>query len=68
MTWCDFIHIACIIVLICSHVNEQWIIIDAKVYNVSKFKDMHPGGASVFFDEEIRKSIQTAFWRHVAMY
>ncbi|KAG6880119.1 hypothetical protein C0992_005826 [Termitomyces sp. T32_za158] len=31
----------------------KWIIIDGKVYDVSRFKDLHPGGASVFLDEDI---------------
>jgi len=33
--------------------DDLWIIIDAKVYDVSKFKNLHPGGASVFLSEEI---------------
>ncbi|KAH9481453.1 Acyl-CoA dehydrogenase apdG [Psilocybe cubensis] len=31
----------------------QWIIIDAVVYDLSKFKAMHPGGLSVLLDPEI---------------
>jgi cytochrome b involved in lipid metabolism len=34
----------------------QWIIIDAKVYDVSRFQDLHPGGANVFLNEDIRAS------------
>lgn len=34
--------------------RAQWIVIDAKVYDVSKFKNLHPGGASVFLSEDIR--------------
>ncbi|KAH9919351.1 peroxisomal acyl-CoA-dehydrogenase [Amylocystis lapponica] len=33
--------------------GDLWIIIDAKVYDVTRFKDLHPGGASVFLDEDI---------------
>ena len=31
----------------------QWVIIDSKVYNLSRFKDLHPGGVAVLLDEEI---------------
>ena len=31
----------------------QWIIVDAKVYDVTKFKGMHPGGTSVFYEDDI---------------
>ncbi|KAG6865909.1 hypothetical protein C0991_010742 [Blastosporella zonata] len=33
--------------------GDLWIIIDGNVYDISRFKDMHPGGASVFLDEDI---------------
>ncbi|KAF8625537.1 hypothetical protein AX15_005304 [Amanita polypyramis BW_CC] len=32
--------------------GDFWIIVDSKVYDVTKFKDLHPGGASVF-DEDV---------------
>lgn len=35
------------------YVENQWIIIDAKVFNLSKFKALHPGGLSVLLDPEI---------------
>ena len=31
----------------------QWIIVDSKVYDVTKFKGTHPGGLSVFHEEDI---------------
>ncbi|KAF8235809.1 peroxisomal acyl-CoA-dehydrogenase [Tricholoma matsutake] len=33
--------------------GDLWVIIDAKVYDLSKFKNLHPGGASVLLDPEI---------------
>ncbi|PAV16666.1 hypothetical protein PNOK_0828600 [Pyrrhoderma noxium] len=33
--------------------DDLWVIIDSKVYNLSRFKDLHPGGLSVLLDEEI---------------
>ncbi|KAJ3514588.1 hypothetical protein NLJ89_g2288 [Agrocybe chaxingu] len=33
--------------------GDLWIIVDSKVYDLSKFAGMHPGGLSVLFDEEI---------------
>jgi hypothetical protein len=28
---------------------EQWVVIDSKVFNLSRFADLHPGGASVLY-------------------
>ncbi|KAL1751462.1 acyl-CoA dehydrogenase/oxidase [Schizophyllum commune] len=33
--------------------GDLWIIVDAKVYDLTKFKDLHPGGSSVLLDPEI---------------
>ncbi|KAL6298770.1 acyl-CoA dehydrogenase/oxidase [Sparassis latifolia] len=33
--------------------DDLWIIVDSKVYDVTRFKDLHPGGASVFLEEDI---------------
>ncbi|KAF9046909.1 peroxisomal acyl-CoA-dehydrogenase [Hymenopellis radicata] len=33
--------------------DDLWVIINAKVYNLTRFKDMHPGGASVLHDEDV---------------
>ena len=55
MTWYVEIAIGRLVTAnLCFDVS-QWVIIDAKVYNLSRFKDMHPGGVSVLLDEEIRE-------------
>ncbi|KAG6831802.1 hypothetical protein H0H92_007479 [Tricholoma furcatifolium] len=33
--------------------GDLWVVIDAKVYDLSKFKNLHPGGASVLLDAEV---------------
>ncbi|KAI0710023.1 peroxisomal acyl-CoA-dehydrogenase [Earliella scabrosa] len=33
--------------------ESLWIIIDSKVYDVTRFRNLHPGGKSVFMDEGI---------------
>ncbi|KAJ7931440.1 acyl-CoA dehydrogenase [Mycena leptocephala] len=32
---------------------EEWVIIDSKVFDLSKFAAMHPGGLSVLLDEDV---------------
>jgi Cytochrome b5-like Heme/Steroid binding domain len=34
-------------------VSLQWVIIDTKVYNLSKFIAIHPGGAAVLLDADV---------------
>ncbi|TRM68485.1 acyl-CoA dehydrogenase/oxidase [Schizophyllum amplum] len=43
--------------------GDLWIIVDAKVFNLSRFADMHPGGANVLFADGIAgKDATTAFF------
>ncbi|KAF8227256.1 peroxisomal acyl-CoA-dehydrogenase [Tricholoma matsutake] len=43
--------------------GDLWVIIDSLVYDISKFKNVHPGGASVFLDEKIAgKDATEAFY------
>lgn len=39
----------------------QWVIIDSRVYDLSRFKALHPGGISVLLDEEIGMPVLTPF-------
>ena len=38
-----------------AYAGHQWVIIDAKIYDLSKFKNLHPGGGSVLLDPEVGK-------------
>ncbi|KAJ3491781.1 hypothetical protein NLI96_g451 [Meripilus lineatus] len=33
--------------------DDLWIVVDSKVYDVTRFKDLHPGGVSVFLEQDI---------------
>ncbi|CCL98179.1 uncharacterized protein FIBRA_00173 [Fibroporia radiculosa] len=33
--------------------DNLWIVVDSKVYDITRFRNMHPGGASVLMDEGI---------------
>ncbi|KAH9964363.1 peroxisomal acyl-CoA-dehydrogenase [Lactifluus volemus] len=36
-----------------NKVDDLWVIIDAKVYDLTRFKNLHPGGAAVLLDDDI---------------
>ncbi|KAF9519567.1 hypothetical protein BS47DRAFT_1370728 [Hydnum rufescens UP504] len=43
--------------------GDLWVIIDAKVFDLSKFANLHPGGRTVLLDEDIAgKDATTAFF------
>lgn len=43
--------------------GDLWIIIDSKVYDLSKFADLHPGGTSVLLDDDVAgKDATNAFF------
>ncbi|KAF8575233.1 acyl-CoA dehydrogenase NM domain-like protein [Ramaria rubella] len=46
--------------------GDLWLIIDSKVFDVSKFAALHPGGESVLFDEEVagQEATNTFFSLH----
>ena len=37
----------------------QWVIVDTKVYNLTRFKDLHPGGVAALLQEDVRE-----YWQH----
>ena len=39
----------------------QWVIIDSKVFDLSRFAAMHPGGLSVLLDEEVGAFVLATF-------
>ncbi|KAJ7667523.1 acyl-CoA dehydrogenase/oxidase [Mycena polygramma] len=46
--------------------GDLWVTIDSRVYNLSKFADLHPGGANVLFTETIagKDATQAFFGLH----
>ncbi|KAJ7637697.1 peroxisomal acyl-CoA-dehydrogenase [Mycena polygramma] len=43
--------------------GDLWIVIDAKVYDLSRFQNLHPGGVAVLSDEEVAgKDATEAFY------
>ncbi|KAF8650967.1 hypothetical protein AX16_005003 [Volvariella volvacea WC 439] len=46
--------------------GDIWIVVDAKVYDLSRFADLHPGGANVLFAESVagKDATQVFFGLH----
>ncbi|KAF9004712.1 peroxisomal acyl-CoA-dehydrogenase [Cyathus striatus] len=46
--------------------GDLWVIIDAKVYDLSRFADLHPGGANVLYTDSVagRDATQVFFGLH----
>jgi len=46
--------------------GDLWVVVDAKVYNLTKFADLHPGGANVLFAESVagKDATQVFFGLH----
>ena len=37
--------------------GDLWIVVDSKVYDLSRFAKMHPGGLSVLLDQSVGMSL-----------
>ena len=42
-----------------DHKNDAWVVVDDTVYNVTKFKDRHPGGIEVIMDRAGKDATKT---------
>ena len=40
---------------------SQWVIVDTKVYNLTRFKDLHPGGVAALLQEDVRECHQPSY-------
>ncbi|KIO07952.1 hypothetical protein M404DRAFT_997653 [Pisolithus tinctorius Marx 270] len=39
--------------------GDLWVVIDSKVYNLTRFKDLHPGGIAVLIDKGVAGKVAT---------